>query len=213
MREKETQSMSDKVKKIWNAATSVLIALVVVLAILLAGMRLFGFNVFTVLSGSMEPVIHTGSIVYVKEVKPEDIRTGDVITYMLDENTISTHRVVEVIPDEEDPTVIRYKTKGDANASEDGVPVHCQNVIGEVQFSIPYLGYVANFIQNPPGMYVAIAAGLLLLILIFMPEILAPEKEKEKKKGDDKGTDENESTDSPENTTDAKKPDEGKDEE
>ncbi|MBQ4067246.1 MAG: signal peptidase I [Clostridia bacterium] len=205
--------MSDKVKKIWNAATSVLIALVVVLAILLAGMRLFGFNVFTVLSGSMEPVIHTGSIVYVKEVKPEDIRTGDVITYMLDENTISTHRVVEVIPDEEDPTVIRYKTKGDANASEDGVPVHCQNVIGEVQFSIPYLGYVANFIQNPPGMYVAIAAGLLLLILIFMPEILAPEKEKEKKKGDDKGTDENESTDSPENTTDAKKPDEGKDEE
>lgn len=187
--------MNNTFKKVWNAVTSVLIAIVVVIAILLAGMRLLGFEVFTVLSGSMEPTIHTGSIVYVKDVDPEDLRTGDVITYMLDEDTISTHRIVEVIPDDEDPTVIRFKTKGDANASADGAPVHCQNVIGTPKFSIPYLGYVANFIQNPPGMYVAIAAGVLLLILIFLPEILSDDKDKEKKK---KGADEKEVAYSPE---------------
>lgn len=174
--------MSEKFKKGWNAFTSVLIALVVVIAFLLAGMRLLGFHVFTVLSGSMEPTIHTGSLVYVKEVDPEDLRAGDVITYMLNEDTISTHRIVDVIPDESDPDVIRFKTKGDANAAEDGTPVHCQNVIGEPQFSIPYLGYVAEFIKNPPGTYVAIAIGLFLLVLIFLPEILSDDKEKEKAK-------------------------------
>ncbi len=174
--------MSNSFKKVWNIFTSILIAIVVVIAVLLAGMRLIGYDVFTVLSGSMEPEIHTGSVVYVKDVDYKELKVGDVITYMLDEDTFSTHRIVEIIPDEDDPEVIRFKTKGDANASADGAPVHCQNVIGSPKFSIPYLGYLAEFIKNPPGTYVAIAAGIILLILVFLPEILSDDKEKEKKK-------------------------------
>lgn len=177
--------MSASFKKVWNIITSVLIALIVVVAILLAGMKLFGFNVFTVLSGSMEPEIHTGSIIYVKDIDAEDIKKGDVITYMISDDAKSTHRVTEVIKDEPtqiNPTGYKYMTKGDANASEDGAPVIYANVIGEVKFSIPLLGYVANYIQNPPGMYVAIAGGIVLLILIFLPEILSDDKNKEKKK-------------------------------
>lgn len=177
--------MSTSFKKVWNIITSVLIALIVVVAILLAGMKLFGFEVFTVLSGSMEPEIHTGSIVYVKKIDAEDIKEGDVITYMISDDAKSTHRVTEVIKDEPtqiNPTGYKYMTKGDANASEDGAPVIYANVIGEVKFSIPLLGYVANYIQNPPGMYVAIAGGIILLILIFLPEILSDDKNKENKK-------------------------------
>lgn len=183
--------MSDSFKKVWNIFTSILIAIVVVIAILLAGMRLIGYDVFTVLSGSMEPEIHTGSVVYVKDVDYKELKVGDVITYMLDEDTISTHRIVEVIPDEEDPDVIRFKTKGDANASADGTPVHCQNVIGSPQFSIPYLGYVASFIKEPPGTYVAIAAGIFLLILVFLPEILSDDKKEKAKKEAKKAEKEN----------------------
>ena len=69
----------------------------------------------------------------------------------LDEDLVATHRVVEVVPDEEDSTVIRFKTKGDANDAVDGSLAHYKNVIGTPVFSIPYLGYVANYIQNPPG--------------------------------------------------------------
>lgn len=138
------------VKKTWNIISTVLVALVVLLALLLVGARIFGLQVFTVLSGSMEPAYHTGSLIYVKKVDPYAIEPGQVITFMLDENTVATHRVVGVVPDEEDSSVIRFRTKGDANESEDGGLVHYKNVIGTPVFTIPYLGYVASYIQHPP---------------------------------------------------------------
>lgn len=150
------------IRKTWNVISSILVALVVLLALLLVGARLFGLQVYTVLSGSMEPTYHTGSLIYVKKVDPYTIRDGQVITFMLDENTIATHRVVGVVPDEEDSTVVRFRTKGDANETEDGGLVHYKNVIGTPVFTIPYLGFVANYIQHPPGMYVAISAGAVL---------------------------------------------------
>lgn len=176
--------MSKTLKKIWNFVSTVLVAVVVLLALLLAGARIFGLQVFTVLSGSMEPTYHTGSLIYVKKVDPFTIQPGQPITFMLDEKTVATHRVVGVVPDEEDTTVIRFRTKGDANEAEDGTLVHYKNVIGEPVFSIPYLGYLAEYIQHPPGMYVAISAGAVLLLLVFIPDIFSDD---EKKKGPDGG--------------------------
>ncbi|MDD6236203.1 MAG: signal peptidase I [Clostridiales bacterium] len=168
-------------KKIRNIISTVLVALVVLLAVLLVGARLFGLRALTVLSGSMEPVYHTGSLIYVKKVDTSKIKPGDVITFMLDEKTIATHRVVEVVPDEEDTSVLRFKTKGDANDVEDGGLVHYKNVIGTPVFSIPYLGYVANYIQHPPGMYIAISVGAILILLVFLPDLFGKtEKQKEK---------------------------------
>lgn len=174
--------MNHSLKKVWNIVSSILVALVVILALLLVGARVVGLQVFTVLSGSMEPTYHTGSLIYVKKVDPYTIKEGQPITFMLDENTVATHRVVGIVPDEEDPTVIRFRTKGDANEAEDGSLVHYKNVIGTPIFSIPYLGYVADYIQHPPGMYIAISAGAVLLLLVFIPDIFADDKEKEKKK-------------------------------
>ena len=144
------------------------------------GARVIGLQVFTVLSGSMEPTYHTGALIYVKKVDPYTITEGQPITFMMDEDTIATHRVVGVIQDEEDPTVIRFRTKGDANDAEDGSLVHYKNVIGTPIFSIPYLGYVADYIQHPPGMYIAISAGAVLLLLVFLPDIFADDKDGKK---------------------------------
>ena len=172
--------MGKSIKKIWNAFTTVLVTLVVIGAVLLVGVRLVGFDVYTVLSGSMEPTYHTGSVIYVKDVDYTELEAGDVITFMLDEDTVATHRIVEVVPDEEDASVLRYRTKGDANAAEDGGLVHYKNVIGSPVFSIPYLGFVANYIQTPPGTYVAISGGALLLLLVFLPDLFKKEEPKEK---------------------------------
>ena len=174
--------MNKSLKKIWNVISSILVALVVLLALLLVGARVVGLQVFTVLSGSMEPTYHTGSLIYVKKVDPYTITDGQPITFMLDENTVATHRVVGIVPDEEDPTVIRFRTKGDANEAEDGSLVHYKNVIGTPIFSIPYLGYVADYIQHPPGMYIAISGGAVLLLLVFLPDVFASDKDEEKKK-------------------------------
>ena len=175
--------MKKSIIKIWNVFTSVLVALVVILALLLVGVRVFGMQVFTVLSGSMEPVYHVGSLIYVKETDPMTLQPGDVITFMLDENTMATHRIVDVIPDEEDPSVIRFQTKGDANDAVDGSLVHYKNVLGTPVFTIPKLGYLASYIQNPPGTYVAISAGAVLLALVFLPDLFGGDEKPEKKRG------------------------------
>ena len=180
--------MSKSLKKIWNTVSTILVALVVILALLLVGARVIGLQVFTVLSGSMEPTYHTGSLIYVKKVDPYTIEEGQPITFMLDEDTIATHRVVGIVPDEEDPTVIRFRTKGDANDAEDGSLVHYKNVIGTPIFSIPYLGYIADYIQHPPGMYIAISAGAVLLLLVFLPDIFADDGKDEKKPRREKKT-------------------------
>ena len=171
-----------KMKKIWDIITTVLVGIVVMLAILPVGARVIGLQVFTVLSGSMEPAYHTGSLIYVKEVDAFDLETGDVITFMLNEDTVATHRIVEVVPDETDSSVIRFRTKGDANDVEDGSLVHYKNVIGTPVFTIPYLGYVASYIQKPPGMYVAIAVGAIFLLLMFLPDLFEEEEKEDKSK-------------------------------
>lgn len=175
--------MKKSIIKIWNVFTSALVALVVILALLLVGVRLFGMQVFTVLSGSMEPTYHVGSLIYVKETDPKTLQPGDVITFMLDENTVATHRIVDVIPGEEDPSVIRFQTKGDANDAVDGSLVHYKNVLGTPVFTIPKLGYLASYIQNPPGTYVAISAGAVLLLLVFLPDLFTQEEKPRRKRG------------------------------
>lgn len=170
--------MGNTIKKIWNAVTTVLVILIVILAVLLVGVRLVGFRVFTVLSGSMEPTYHVGSLIYVKDVDYRQLEAGDVITFMLDENTVATHRIIQVVPDEDEPEVLRYATQGDANDAPDGTLVHYKNVIGTPVFTIPRLGYVANYIQNPPGTYIAISGAAILLLLMFLPDLFSEDEPK-----------------------------------
>ena len=165
--------------------TTLLVALVVLLAVALVGVRIFGLTPYVVLSGSMEPTYHVGSLIYVKDVDPFELESGEVITFMLDENTVATHRIVEVVPDEEDASVVRFRTKGDANENADGSLVHYKNVIGSPVFTIPQLGYVVSYIQNPPGTYVAISAGAILLLLVFLPDLFGDDKKKKKDADDD----------------------------
>lgn len=169
------------VKKLWDVVSSVIVAIVVLLAIALVGVRLVGFQVFAVLSGSMEPLYSPGDLVYVKAIDPEDITEGTVITFLVNEDTVATHRVVGMVQDETDPDLVRFRTKGDANDAEDGTLVHPLNIIGTPKFCIPKLGYVANYIQQPPGMYVAISGAALFLALMFIPDLLADDEEGEEK--------------------------------
>ena len=173
-------------KKIWNAFTTVLVVLIVILAILLVGVRVVGLKPFVVLSGSMEPDYPTGSLIYVKEVDPFELEPGDVITFMLNETTVATHRMVGIVPDEEDPSVIRFRTKGDANDFEDGTLVHYKNVIGTPVFVIPLLGYVSNYISQPPGLFIAGIGLLLVILLMFVPDILRAADKADKKAAEKK---------------------------
>ena len=178
-------------KKLWSVLSTLIVIAVVALAILLAGVRVVGLTPYVVLSGSMEPTYHTGSLIYDKKVDPFTLKEGDVITFMVSEDTLATHRVVGVVPDEDEPGTIRFRTKGDANDAEDGTLVHYKNVVGTPVFTIPYLGYFSNWITHAPGKYIAITAAVVFLILLFLPDMLkkadeadqrAAERKREKEK-------------------------------
>jgi len=181
-------------KKIWNLLTTVLVAAVVLFAVLLVGVRIFGLTPFVVLSGSMEPTYQTGSLIYVKKVDPFELEAGQVITYMVSEDTVVTHRMVGVVPDEEDSSVIRFRTKGDANDVEDGTLVHYKNVIGTPVFTIPYLGYLSDYLTNPPGMYIGIMVLGIVILLMFAPDILRAADRADKKAAEEKQAEEGDTT-------------------
>ena len=168
-------------KKLWSVLSTLIVIAVVALAILLAGVRVVGLTPYVVLSGSMEPTYHTGSLIYDKKVDPFTLKEGDVITFMVSEDTLATHRVVGVVPDEDEPGTIRFRTKGDANDAEDGTLVHYKNVVGTPVFTIPYLGYFSNWITHAPGKYIAITAAVVFLILLFLPDMLKKADEADKK--------------------------------
>ena len=168
-------------KKLWSVLSTLIVIAVVALAILLAGVRIVGLTPYVVLSGSMEPTYHTGSLIYDKKVDPFTLKEGDVITFLVSEDTLATHRIVGVVPDEDEPGTIRFRTKGDANDAEDGTLVHYKNVVGTPVFTIPYLGYFSNWITHAPGKYIAITAAVVFLILLFLPDMLKKADEADRK--------------------------------
>lgn len=170
--------MKRTIRKILNAVSTTLVVIVAAVALLLLCFRFVGLQGYTVLSGSMEPVYHTGSVIYVKAADDAAaLEAGQIITFRINPTTIATHRIIEVV--EEDGNV-RYRTKGDANDVADGSLVAPQNVIGTPLFSIPYLGFALTYIQSPPGMYVAIAVGAWIMLLIFLPSLISEKGNKTK---------------------------------
>ena len=162
-------------KKVWNIVSSILVGIVVLLAVFLMGSRLVGYQVFNVISGSMEPEYSVGDLIYVKKVNTKDIKVGMPITFVLNEDlVVATHRVIEVDVENQ-----HFYTKGDANEIADNDPVHFNNVIGVPQFSIPLLGYVSDFIQNPPGTYITVGVGAVLILLVFLPDFVGKKKQDE----------------------------------
>jgi signal peptidase I len=159
-----------KIKKFISSSITVVLYLVLFTMIIVvvsskaAGgePEIFGKQIKTVLSGSMEPGIQTGSIIAVKPGGDMTrFKNGDVITFKQEENMLVTHRVVEVMKSGEH---VMYKTKGDNNDAADLEPVLSENVVGEYTgFTIPYIGYFMNIMNSKNGAFLFIIPGLLLL--------------------------------------------------
>lgn len=163
-----------RVKKIITNTMSTLmfmLFLVLVVAVVISKASggepsLFGYQIKTVLSGSMEPGIHTGSVV---ALKPGGDMTrfqkGDVITFMDEESRLITHRIVDVELNSA-LNQATYTTKGDANDAADSSPVFSTNVVGQYTgITVPYVGYAMNFAVSKAGsILLMIVPGLLLLL-------------------------------------------------
>lgn len=146
--------------KVIQIFTSIIAVLVVVMFILPIAV---GIRPFIVLSGSMEPDIKTGSIVYINtNISSYEIVKDDIIGFRLNNQTV-THRVVEV--NKEDQSFI---TKGDANDERDAVPVTFTNYLGKTIFTIPFIGKIIMFFKSGIGLYLLVALILLNVLLVIL---------------------------------------------
>ncbi len=148
-------SMNKKVFKLLYNLILVIVILFVA-SLYLTKTSKFKYRAFIVQSGSMEPAIKTGSVVYTKS--SDRYKVDDVITFQgisseteKADSYYTTHRVVETIKDGE-----QYKTKGDANKGDDLEVIDKNHIIGKVVFFVPYLGYAMSYAWTKIGLIVLV---------------------------------------------------------
>lgn len=116
------------------------------------------YKIFTVQSGSMEPAIHTGSLIFAKPAGQYDV--DDVVTRRTNDPKITiTHRIISK---EEKYGQIVFRTKGDANDAQDMETVRESDIIGKEIVSVPFLGYPISYAKTPQG----------LILLIIIPSVI-----------------------------------------
>ena len=125
----------------------------------------FNFRYVAVLSGSMTPIMPVGSVGVVQPVPAEKIGVGDVLTFSSEDHSgnLVTHRVVEVLT-EEDGT-ISFRTKGDANESPDRSLVPADAVEGRVMLVLPGAGLLNNFMDDHKEIWLVFPLLGVLVIL------------------------------------------------
>ena len=147
-------------KRLLQAASLIVAMIAMICVIIPAATGTLQFLI--VLSGSMSPIMQPGDMVVVKTITPEDVRVGDIIAYHDPggaENVIVTHRAMQI---EEEDGIINIQTKGDANEDADSYTVTSDDVIGEMVFVLPYLGYAVERSKKP----------LTFIVLVVLPSLL-----------------------------------------
>nr|WP_304955575.1 signal peptidase I [uncultured Acetatifactor sp.] len=159
-----------KGRKVFPALCSVfgtLILLGVIAAFLpLTVPRLMGYEIYEVVSGSMEPEIPVGSVIYVKAAEPDMVETGDIIAFQKDGSVI-THRV-----EENHYVEGEFVTKGDANREEDMEPVPYESLIGKVERHIPVLGIIMTLLASNTGKLYAVLLAVCGVMFHMLAGIL-----------------------------------------
>lgn len=118
------------------------------------------YKAFIVKSGSMEPTIHTGSIVFVRP--EESYAVGEIVTRRTTDPSFTvTHRLFS---QKEKNGQVVFDTKGDANDTSDHVDIAKSDIVGKVVWSVPFAGYVVNYAKTPQGMLILIIVPAIIII-------------------------------------------------
>lgn len=158
-----------------------IILLLVILACLPVPVaRMCGYEIYDVVSGSMEPAIPVGSAVFVRSVSPMQLAPQDVIAFQ-SHGTVITHRVVE-----NNTLESSLITQGDANAQPDPEAVPYANVIGRVERHVSGLGWLLSSYTGGSGRLYLICFAAAGALLSLIPALL-PKKQKETQAAPEQG--------------------------
>ncbi len=175
-KEKQPKSPLKKVGQVLSTVILILCTLLCFAVVLQTALNqnssVFGFRLFYVVTGSMEPTLPVDSLLLVQE--QDDYQVGDIITYYAKDGEIAgqpnTHRIIEknVVDG-----VVQYTTRGDANPIPDPQPVLPEQIIGKMCIcfgAMEFIGTVLEMLSTPGGFFVIILLPLLSIALICMWE-------------------------------------------
>lgn len=146
------------------------ICFIIILGAFVLVIFMLGIRIYSVKTGSMEPEIMTGSICFVDcKTKFEEIQQGDIITFVVNDNMLVTHRAVYIKGNE-------ITTKGDSNNTEDSSPVTKENYIGKTIYYIPYIGKLMLYIQTKVSKMICVFFVLLFIITEIILGIIQKKK-------------------------------------
>ena len=129
-----------------------------------------GFRPYAIMTGSMEPRISPGDMVYIKAVDIDDLELTDIVTFHQD-NEIVTHRVIGI-----DKARYMISTKGDANKYNDDRKISITQVIGRVEFVFPFIGYGLMYLQSDSGIISGTIFLIFFVLSIVIPQLLEKKK-------------------------------------
>ncbi|MEO1783098.1 signal peptidase I [Enterococcus diestrammenae] len=133
----------------------------------------------TVLTGSMAQYYPPGSVLLIRELAPESLMKGDVITFEKHGETV-THRIVTIVA----RNPLTFETKGDNNTIMDRETVTAAEVQGKVVTHLPKIGRLLLLLATPAGKRAGILTllqlGLLVEFLKQIKGVLKDEKAKSK---------------------------------
>lgn len=159
MKNQKTSKKKESFELITNFFFSFFLTIFIIISISMITLKIFGFILLNVETGSMQPELPVDSLIFVQKVDPAEISEGDIITFVLNENgVLATHRVQEV---DNDSRI--FVTKGDANNTVDA-PVMWDNVVGKVKFKIPKIGGFFETVtstENRPVVIIIIACFVI----------------------------------------------------
>ena len=168
-----------KIFKLFYYLIIVLIS-VIALALIISILPIPGnIKILSVLSGSMEQTIQTGSVVIIKPVV--QYRIGDIITFRQGQKnqTPTTHRIYDIRLQTGQPI---YITKGDANNAPDIKEISPSDILGQVMFSVPLAGYIIDFAKKPIGFMLIIIIPAAVIIYDEVKKIYEEIRKKKKAK-------------------------------
>jgi len=192
MMKKITELRENKIFKITKKVLEILIGIILVGFIVVVCLQrfsdnkisFFDYRMFTVITGSMEPVYNVGDVLVAKKVEPSTIKVGDDITYEglsgSFNDKVITHRVVRIEKDSNNKYV--FHTKGIPNLVEDLVPVSESQIYGIIIYKSLLLSTIYRIVATNIGFYLFIIIPILYVIGSEIITVMLDKEEKRREK-------------------------------
>ena len=161
---------------------------------------IFGYRMFTVATGSMEPVYNVNDVILVKDTDPSTLKVGDDIAYLGNRDAVKglvvTHRIIRI--ETLDDNKVHYTLKGVNNKYEDPSITEDQ-ILGKVLGKVYVVNFINHVVKNIYGFFFLVFCPLVLVIFLEIDDTIIEAKveknelrliEKEDKKKKTKGVEE-----------------------